>query len=315
MKSQAIGQQMEIRQLRYFRVIAEAGSFARGANNLRVAQPALSRSIAKLEEELGQSLFVRQSTGVSLTEAGKLLYEQAAEILAKVKDIADGMAQAGIARGVVRLGGPQAIHSQLLVPIALAFLSRHARCELDLVQDSGLRLREMVSSGTLDMAVVPSTVDGSLHCTPLVRESVCLICRSDDRHRFGRSVALPDIARLPLVLTGYPGSLRLSIDRQLPQAQRQPLNIRSEVNSASLMVDLIIGGVGYGVAPCSAVAQQAGEGVTYVPVEGLAVSWSLVANFSRLRLFAVQVCQALVIDYVRRVAVSSGWPTAELLLD
>jgi LysR family nitrogen assimilation transcriptional regulator len=278
---------MEIRQLRYFRVIAEAGSFARGANNLRVAQPALSRSIAKLEEELGQTLFVRQNTGVSLTEAGAILFEQATDILTKVRGIVDGMADVGVPSGTVRLGAPQTIHSQLLVPIAITYLSRYGRAELDLVQDTGMRLREMVSEGSLDMAIVPSAIDGSLNCTPLVRESICLICRREERSTFADTIELSQITSLPLILTGYPGSLRLSIDRQFPQLKTQ-LNVRSEVNSASLLVDLVLGGVGYGIAPCSIVSRHIDEGVSYVPINGLNVSWSLVVSFSSLRLMAVQ---------------------------
>jgi LysR family nitrogen assimilation transcriptional regulator len=303
---------MEIRQLRYFKVITEAGSFARGANNLRVAQPALSRSIAKLEEELGQDLFVRHSTGVSLTEAGTRLYEQATEILTKVRDVVDGMAEASVPSGIVRLGAPQTLHSQLLVPIAISYLSRYSRCELDLVQDSGFRLREMVSNGSLDMAIVPSAVDGSLHCTPLVRESVCLILRSEERTSFPDTIELSEIAHLPLILTGYPGSLRLSIDRQFPQLQTQ-LNVRSEVNSASLLIDLVLGNVGYGLAPCSIVARRVNEGVSYVPINGLNASWSLAVSFSRLRLVAVQTLEALIIDYVKSVAKANEWPTAELI--
>jgi LysR family nitrogen assimilation transcriptional regulator len=64
---------MELRQLRYFKAIADARSFLRAADQLYVAQPALSRSIAKLEEELGCSLFVRHSAGVSLTDPGARL--------------------------------------------------------------------------------------------------------------------------------------------------------------------------------------------------------------------------------------------------
>lgn len=304
---------MELRQLRYFRVIAEAGGFARGANKLRVAQPALSRSIAKLEEELGQTLFVRQTNGVSLTEAGQRLYDQAAEILAKVQELADNVAEVGVPRGIVRLGGPQAIHSQLLVPIATRFLKRYRHCQLDLIQDTGCRLREMVSSGSLDMAVVPSAVDGSLRCTPLIQESICLICRAEDRDRFGATIQYADIAELPLVLTGFPGSMRLSIDRQIPQDHKDLLNVRSEVNSASLLVDLVLGGIGFGVAPCSIVARHLDDGLTYVPIEGLHVAWSLVSSFSRLRLAAVQKCEELMIEYVRDHAHASRWPTAQLL--
>ena len=83
---------MDLRQLRYFKTIAEAHSFARGGQQLRVAQPALSRSVAKLEEEIGQSLFVRHSGGVTLTEAGALLYNHVTIVLRDMQRLTDEMA-------------------------------------------------------------------------------------------------------------------------------------------------------------------------------------------------------------------------------
>ena len=125
--------------------------------------------------------------------------------------------------------------------------------------------------------------------------------------------SLTDIGELPLILTGYPGSLLLSIDRQLPRTQDPLTNVRSEVNSASLLVDLVLGGVGYGLAPSSVVAGRLEEELSYVPIKGLSVSWSLVASCARLRIAAVRNCQDLVVSYARSKVKSSTWPTAELI--
>ena len=64
---------METRALRYFQTVAECGSYSRGAELLRISQPAVSRQIGKLEEELGARLFNRHAHGVNLTEAGQIL--------------------------------------------------------------------------------------------------------------------------------------------------------------------------------------------------------------------------------------------------
>lgn len=77
---------MELRQLRYFKVIADERSFIRGAHHLAVAQPALSRSIARLEDEIGQLLFVRHSGGVALTDAGARFYDHANSVLRQQQD-------------------------------------------------------------------------------------------------------------------------------------------------------------------------------------------------------------------------------------
>ena len=77
---------MDIRQLRYFSAIAEAGSFTKAAERVRIAQPALGLQIKKLEEELGTVLLVRHSRGVQVTEAGALLLRHAGSILQLVED-------------------------------------------------------------------------------------------------------------------------------------------------------------------------------------------------------------------------------------
>src|SRR6478736_9522047 len=74
---------MELRHLRYFAAVASHGSFSRAANNLHLTQPALSRQVKDLEEELGVPLFLRGTNAVTLTEAGELFYEEARDLLAR----------------------------------------------------------------------------------------------------------------------------------------------------------------------------------------------------------------------------------------
>ena len=74
---------MELRHLRYFAAVAAHGSFNRAAQNLHLTQPALSRQVKDLEEELGVPLFLRGKNTVNLTEAGELFYEEACDLLAR----------------------------------------------------------------------------------------------------------------------------------------------------------------------------------------------------------------------------------------
>src|SRR5215212_6510363 len=78
---------MELRHLRYFVMVAREQSFTRAAEKLHIAQPPLSRQIQQLEEELGVALIQRSSRPVFLTEAGRLLYEQAIQVLDRVDEI------------------------------------------------------------------------------------------------------------------------------------------------------------------------------------------------------------------------------------
>ena len=77
---------MELEQLRHFLKVAELGNFTRAAEAVGLSQSALSRSIARLEEELGQPIFERQTRKVALTDSGNLLLDRARQILSLVED-------------------------------------------------------------------------------------------------------------------------------------------------------------------------------------------------------------------------------------
>lgn len=78
---------MELRQLRYFVAVARERNFTRAAEKMRIAQPPLSRQIQQLEDELGVALIDRASRPLHLTEGGRLLYEQAVQVLERVDEI------------------------------------------------------------------------------------------------------------------------------------------------------------------------------------------------------------------------------------
>lgn len=94
---------MEIRQLEYFREIATTGSINEAPGRLNMSQPPLSYQMKQLEAELNVTLFERTRTGVTLTEAGKLLYERAENLLNFVSSTRQEVAEAGKKR-VLRIG-------------------------------------------------------------------------------------------------------------------------------------------------------------------------------------------------------------------
>jgi LysR family nitrogen assimilation transcriptional regulator len=96
---------LDLRQLRYFSKVVESGSFSKAANQLRIAQPALSQHVRHMEEELGVRLLHRGAQGVTPTEAGDRMLTHAKRILAEFAEIADSVRGEAIApRGEVRFG-------------------------------------------------------------------------------------------------------------------------------------------------------------------------------------------------------------------
>jgi DNA-binding transcriptional LysR family regulator len=147
---------MELRHLRYFVAIGEEEHYGRAALRLRVAQPALSRQIQDLEEEVGFKLFDRLPRGVRLNSAGKLFLEDARQILLEISDAA---ARAGrVARGLsgtLRVGFTENSCWRGVVPESFRrFRELQPDAELQLRPSASVEQIEAIRSGRLDAGFV-----------------------------------------------------------------------------------------------------------------------------------------------------------------
>jgi LysR family transcriptional regulator, nitrogen assimilation regulatory protein len=302
---------VELRQLRYFKAIADARSFVRGADHMHVAQSALSRSIAKLEEQIGRALFVRHSDGVTLTDAGLRLYEHTDHLLRRVQRITDEMAaDTQTPRGPVALGVPPSMQWTLTTPVAVRFIKAFPEAALHIVQDPSARLRDGVAAGLLDVVVIATLAPtGGLHFTPLFTESLCLIYMANSGFHPGGEATIEDLVGVPLILCGYPDTLRLYLNEAFANVGAKP-TVRCEVNTASLVANLVAQGAGVGIAPYGAMPQHETNGLAIAPIRGLEAQWGLATSFERIGSTAVQELSKMIIDHVRTSISAHRWPTA-----
>jgi len=302
---------VELRQLRYFKAIADAQSFVRGADHLHIAQPALSRSIAKLEEQIGQLLFVRHSGGVTLTDAGQRLYKHAEEVLKSVQRLTDEMAADTQApRGLVSLGVPPSMQSILTAPVAARFIKSFPHAFLNVVQDTSARLRDGVAAGQLDLVVISSLAPSAgLHYTPLFTGNLCLVYAATGNFHSKTYARLEDLIGIPLILCGYPDTLRLYLNQAFANVDEKP-TVRCEVNTASLVAELVSHGAGVGIAPYGTIPAENAKGLIVIPIRGLETSWMLATSFERIGSTAVRQLSAMIIDHARDFICGSQWPAA-----
>jgi DNA-binding transcriptional LysR family regulator len=147
---------MELRHLRYFVAVGEEQHYGRAARSLRVAQPALSRQIQDLEEEIGFKLFDRLPRWVQISAAGKLFLEDARRILQQVNEATTRAGRAARGQsGTLRVGFPESASWHGVVPDAIRqFRQRRPDAELQLSPLSSLQQVEAVRSGGLDAGFV-----------------------------------------------------------------------------------------------------------------------------------------------------------------
>jgi len=147
---------MELRHLRYFVAVGEEEHYGRGAQRLRVAQPALSRQIQDLEEEVGFKLFDRLSRGVRLSTAGKLFLEEARRILQQVDEATKRAKRVASGQlGTLRVGFVESMSWHGVVPDSFRqFRERQPNAELQIKPMSSLEQIATVQSGQLDAGFV-----------------------------------------------------------------------------------------------------------------------------------------------------------------
>src|SRR5438045_4817127 len=174
---------MELRTLSYFVRIAELGSITRAAAHLRLAQPALTRHVQRLEEELGTALFTRANRGVRLTEAGEKLLESAQRILRDVERTGDEIrAQEAHPSGRIILGVTPTLCPVLVPDLFAGMREEYPRVELKVVHAGMVRLEEFVIDGRVDVALLSELSRSRLIVsTRLAQEEMVLVTKPGAR--------------------------------------------------------------------------------------------------------------------------------------
>ncbi len=195
---------LDLRKLRYFLAVADRLHFGRAAEELHIAQPALSRQVRALEQDLGASLFTRDRHSVVLTDAGRQLLADAGPLLASADAIRRRVttAASGSRRLVVgfRTGIP-------VIPAAQAFKARHPDVVVDVQRIEWDDQATMLLDGRIDVGYVRLPIDETgLRVTPLYAEPLMVVLPADHRLAGKEEVTESDLAGEPLVWHADPST-------------------------------------------------------------------------------------------------------------
>lgn len=248
---------MELRQLRYFIGIVDAGSMTRAAEVLCVAQPSLSAHIARMEEELDVALFDRLPRGIQPTQAGMTLYHKAQEILASVDQATEEVrGVSSSVAGKVHLGLTGTLNSALAVPLIRAAQSRFPNIRIVIYEAMSGFIQDWVVSGKVDIGVIYSAENLSgLRAERLFAEDLIGITSPDDPVETFEEL----LEMRAFILPGREHGLRRTIDDRLGSLASR-IKAKYEVASYQNIVDFTKAGFGASILPRHAVSRHLLEG-------------------------------------------------------
>jgi DNA-binding transcriptional LysR family regulator len=252
---------MDLRHLRYFVAVAEAGHMTRAAATLGIQQPPLSQQIKALETELGMALLHRHPKGVSLTDGGSLFLAEARRILQDVDAMAQRMARvARGVQGVLAIGFTSSAAAHAFTPETLrACRSRFPGIELVISENNAAEITEAVASARLHCGFlrVPVSRPEGVAMQTLLNEPAVVALPLDHplarrRGAKGATIALKDLHAQNLVLVRRPGAPGLYANL-LALCARHGVSptVVAEVDRMMTNLNLVAAGVGLSVVPAS----------------------------------------------------------------
>jgi LysR family nitrogen assimilation transcriptional regulator len=274
---------MDLKQMRYFLAVVDAGSFSEAARRLCVAQPALSQSLRRLEDDLGATLLHRLPRGVAVTEEGATLAREGRRMVAEWEGLAGRIRALGdVPTGELAIGIPTSLGRVVSLPLADLLSERLPRVRLRLVEGLSGHILAWLREGTIDMGVVFNGLDGAeLAVEPLATESLALVIPLGDPSP--DQVTLTEAAARPLILPGAPHGLRVEVDGAFAAVGLVPA-VPLEIDALDHIVALVARGRGCSILS-PRVARQAPEGerVRILPIVDPPITRSIGLAHARTR--------------------------------
>jgi LysR family transcriptional regulator, benzoate and cis,cis-muconate-responsive activator of ben and cat genes len=262
---------MELRHLRYFVAVAEAENVTRAATKLHVSQPALSRQIHDLEDEIGFSLLERSAKSVRLTAAGKVFLTEAQAVLQRADEaVKKARAAVGGTQGEIHVGYAPSLTVQILPPMLRAFQGEFPRVRVSLHDLSSEEMIEQLGTKKLQVALTvrpPAKMLRGLSFVEIARYAIVVAVAPSHPLAKSKAITLQQVAPEPLIglnRADYPESY-VEIKRLFAAVGLKP-NFIEEHEGGTGIITAVEAGRGIALVP-SSLACIVGTRVKLLPLK------------------------------------------------
>jgi len=296
---------MLARDLRYFLVLVDHRHVGRAAAALGLSQPALSKSLRRLEEMSEAQLFERSRQGIALTASGRTLAERARSILREIDGALEEVrAFQGSIRGTVRVGAIPPVCEQFLPEAICGLVADHGDIRVSISSNWNESLFAMLDAGETDLIVTglkaPLT-NARYTCRPLLHDQVGIVCRAG--HPF-LAAGMPGAAALAGYSWAMAGSMapgRQWLEERFSERRLPRPVIAVEADSLVLAREVVSRSDLFGFLPCQIVRDLVGSGrLVWEPLPGFA--WRRTIYIVHLSARRLTVSARLLISWLERMS-------------
>ena len=266
---------MDIKHLQYFIAVTNFNSFSRAADHLFITQPTISKMIKNLEEELGVSLFDRSRKQVTLTDAGRIILEQAKLIDKAFKNLEMGLDDLlGLKKGHIRIGLPPIFDAHLFLKIMGSFHEKYPGITFQIVEDGSKKIEEDVNKNLLDVGVIVlPTKDDIFEHFSFMEEDLKLILHSSHPLANRKEVNLTELANESFILLNKDFVLNDLIISACNSVGFCPHTI-SECSQRTFIEEMVASKLGISLLPES-ICRQLTSNVKSIKVVNPSINWKL----------------------------------------
>jgi DNA-binding transcriptional LysR family regulator len=224
-----------------FAVVVEQVSLNKASQLLNISQPALSRKIMKLEEELGVELFIRKGKRLELTKAGQICYDHALELRhleRKFKQTLQMYKSAGT-HSSITVGASLTTLQATLPDLITHYLQVYPLTEIKLLTGKTHEIVTLVKENKVDIGIVASQINASsLHCEPLFDDHLCLVLPLGHPFIDRVNITMSDLNDLPMILFSKGTWYRILMDELFHRYTILP-NVQMEIDSFEAIIRLV----------------------------------------------------------------------------
>jgi len=268
---------MDLKVLRYLVEIVRHGGFGKAAEEVHISQPALSKAIRTLEEELGETLLERGCRGsrVRLTPAGQVVYRHATALLEGRQQLLNELRMLrGLECGELRIGLSPLGSGDIFAPVIARFRETYPGIQIHLRERGGMEQEDALRNGEIELATSLKPTDEDIAWMQICDDPMMVALPQAHPMSTAGSVRLPELEGVPIV--GFESGFMLSkLVRERCHAQGFEPRIVAEVSHPDFGLALVAAGTGVMLLPRLIAERHQTDGVVLLPLDSRSLRWTL----------------------------------------